>query len=168
MTLLEIKEALIKFEVVQCGMYHEKVAIDQDTLLPIKVNNGIEEIYQRVNLCNAELRRWRLGCAHTSANDHFLNLICTIPNQNQTVEQIQQSYHILIGKICELDHQKGNLEKYYAQSLETNSALEAQKIKVQIAEVITQHREYMKDFQNLQFKTIAHIEKLLKDQSFAN
>lgn len=117
MTLTEIKEKLKNLEPVHFELSHETVLLDSNTKLPVKLNIGDEQVFQRIKLCDQTERNHRLGCAHSSSNDTFNRLVEDLARQDEIIGKLQIQFNETVVHIYKLDHKKGDLEKLYAESL---------------------------------------------------
>lgn len=167
MILHEIKSNLEEFELFQCGMYHEKVRLDTKTKLPLKTNIIGDNQFLRIDLCNSKLRKKRLGCAHSSANYNFNELINKIEIDSIHIKEIQRKINETILNIYELDHKKGNLEKDFAEivlniipNLETRN-----NIQNKIGVCINLHRNYIDTLKVLKEELINIIDQTIKNES---
>lgn len=139
----EIIEKIEEFEVFQCGLYHEKVKIDTTTKLPVKSNSVDEDCFSRVNLCDSRLRRKRLGCAHSSANYQFNNLINSIGIITDDIKETKDTLNATILKIYQLDHKKGDLEKEFAKAIQNKDTDLKKSIQNKISNCIKLHKTFM-------------------------
>lgn len=162
MTLLQIKEKLEQFQVVKCDMYHEKIKLDIKTGQPISKETSNGSSYERVNLCGVVERSKRLGCAHSSSNNNFLNLIDELKTNDQEIINFKKRISDLILQIYTLDHKKGELEKELVISNSLDDAKE-KTIKVQeaLTDSILAHRKIMNKLKTLKTKLILHLEELV-------
>ncbi|ARV14485.1 hypothetical protein [Polaribacter sp. SA4-12] len=167
MTLHDIKSNLEDFELFQCGMYHEKVRLDPKTKLPLKTNIIGENQFLRIDLCNSKLRKKRLGCAHSSANLNFNELINKIEIDSIHIKEIQIKINETILNIYELDHKKGNLEKEFAEVLlNTIPNLETRNnIQNKIGICISLHRDYIATLKVLKDELINIIDQTIKNET---
>ncbi|WP_040281250.1 hypothetical protein [Psychroserpens damuponensis] len=109
----ELLKRLHDFEVVQCQMLHEKVAVDGSGH---PIGNIFDDtlVFNRVNLCKQSLRNKRLGCAHSRVNlkfEQFLDDLKTaLPNCMSQISGYKTEFQTVVAKIYELDHKVGYLE----------------------------------------------------------
>jgi len=163
MTLSEIKEKLNEFQFINCGLRHEQVLLDTATILPVLGGAIDPPTYMRVNLCNIEDRRKRLGCAHSPSNDSFNRLLDQIPGDDDVIAQLQKQFNEVVLKIYVLDHQKGDLEKSIAEATDTRltNDLSADEIQQEIASCISAHGSEIDSLRNINASIIDRIvEKL--------
>lgn len=135
MTTQEIKNQLESFETAECGLFHETVLIDKSTGKPIKNIIGDEAHYERVQLCPANIRNKRLGCAHSKANHNFFNLIAVLKTEDENIIQGNKNIEALFQKIYMLDHEKGDLEKDLVETDDKES------VQTKIETCISNHSE---------------------------
>ena len=164
MTLLEIKQKLSAYQVVHCGLSHEAVLLDRKTRIPVKLGNSHEEVYKRVQLCNLTDRNQRLGCAHSSANKAFTNIIEELPT-DPIIEKLKREFNKLIFQIYTLDHKKGNLERDFAETLESSNSngLTSSDVQKELNACIQIHNSYMNQLHQLKSNIIIHIDKFIEN-----
>ena len=162
MTILQIQKKIKQFQVVKCDMYHEKIKLDIKTGQPILKETSNGSSYERVNLCGVVQRSKRLGCAHSSSNNSFLNLIDGLKTNNQEIINIKKRISDLILQIYTLDHKKGELEKELVISNNLDDVKE-KTIKVQeaLTDSVLTHRKIMDELKMLKTKLILHLEGLV-------
>ena len=163
MELAEVKEKLENFQLVQCGLSHEKVRLNPETSLPIKVKISEEEIFQRRDLCPADQRKKTLGCAHSSSNIAFERLIEDIASKDDTISLLKQRLNFQISEIYQLDHKKGDLEKARAK-LMTRDLLCSERALIrndqEIKQCIALHRSQIKNLGAIKSAIIDRIDEL--------
>ncbi len=155
----EIKQELSTFVTVQCGLYHEKVALNPETKMPIITQIDSEVACTRVQLCPANLRSKRLGCAHSFANDNFNKLINELESENSEITELQAKIKQIILKIYMLDHEKGNLEKDHAKSVMFHSSNKSQQenIQTKIEQCLAQHFILISELESTKNKILHHL-----------
>lgn len=162
MTILQIKQKLEQFQVVKCDMYHEKIKLDIHTGQPILKETSNGSSYERVNLCGIVERSKRLGCAHSSSNNSFLNLIDELKTNDQVIINFKKRISDLILQIYTLDHKKGELEKELVISNSFDD-LKDKSIRIQkeLTDSILSHRKIMDEINTLKAKLILYLEELV-------
>ncbi|MDX2361512.1 MAG: hypothetical protein QNK23_11950 [Crocinitomicaceae bacterium] len=167
MNILEIKEQLATFKVVQCDLFHETVKLDPQTGTPIEKQSSDGMYLERVQLCDMGLRKERLGCAHSSSNNRFNNLISDIQSNDPKVNQLQEDINGVILKIYKLDHEKGDLEKEYALSKKAQDGQKVltEEVQVNIDACNEKHRGYLKELQELKNSLIDRLDEILLTKS---
>ena len=159
MTILQIKNKIEQFHVVKCDMYHEKIKMD-NTGQPILNRTSNDSYYERMNLCETSERSKRLGCAHSSSNNNFLNLIDQLKTDDQKIVDLKKEISDLILQVYTLDHKKGELEKELVISLgNDNVKKESIKIQERLTDSILTHRKLMDELKMLRNKLILRLEE---------
>ena len=109
----ELLEAIQSFQILQCEMQHEKVAIGLDRNPIHNFQDGVI-VFDRVNLCDIKHRNRRLGCAHSCANTNFErvldDLVIRLPQYVNQILAFKNEFKSVITLIYGLDHKVGNLE----------------------------------------------------------
>ncbi|WP_207429023.1 hypothetical protein [Pedobacter sp. SYSU D00535] len=98
---------------MSCKLKHEKVQKNEVDLDRLEDQNVI---FPRLGFCRKEDRNFRIGCAHTMANNNFKNL-CKQVSELLNMPQLTQLRHEmdhLVTQIYILDYKKGQLEKELA------------------------------------------------------
>lgn len=162
MTTLQIKNKIEQFQVVKCDMYHEKIKLDIQTGQPVLKGTSNDSYYERVNLCGIVERSKRLGCAHSSSNNSFLNLIDELKTDDQEIINLKKRISNLILQIYTLDHKKGELEKELVISISFDD-IQEKTIKIQeaLTDSIMAHRKIMDELKMLKTKLILYLEELV-------
>ena len=113
-----IYENIEQLQVVKCGMFHEGVAINADGTPKHTTMDGVT-VFDRMPLCDTQLRNVRLGCAHSGVNVKFENsldkLIAFMPHNSEMISNFKTSFGVTITKIYTTDHQMGHLEHQLGQ-----------------------------------------------------
>ncbi|MEE9407383.1 MAG: hypothetical protein V3V28_04825 [Polaribacter sp.] len=161
MTILQIKNKIKQFQVVKCDMYHEKIKLNNKTSQPILNTTSNDFSYERMSLCAKNKRSERLGCAHSSSNNSFINLIEELKIENQEIDSLKKRISDSILQVYSLDHIKGELEKELVISLSQNS-LKNKSIIIQekLTDSILTHRKIMEELKLLKDRLILRLEKL--------
>lgn len=88
--LTVLRDRIATFEGVKCGMKHEGVEREQDSIQPL-YNEAVDHGFQRCEYCPNPIRRTRVACAHTNARNELRDAIGIlqqrIGEQQQTTEQ---------------------------------------------------------------------------------
>lgn len=98
--------------------------------------------YQRYGLCSSQIRRMMLGCAHTGANDRFLNLLrklMAFPYSLRFSVYFETIENIIL-RIYMMDHKKGTLEKRKRMAGTQRDSNQFQEVVRQLDEIAAQHR----------------------------
>ncbi|MFT5779209.1 MAG: hypothetical protein ACI837_002166 [Crocinitomicaceae bacterium] len=164
MTLLEIKETLEEFKLVHCGLSHEAVQIDPQTGMAEKLGSSGElGVYQRVQICEGPLRHYRLGCAHSTANKRFVEIIESTAKSDASIEQQLMEFNRVTSSIYALDHRVGNLEKDRAELLDSSIeiARTSAEVKSELAECKLIHRGYINELDTIKTAAITRIDELI-------
>jgi len=141
-------------------MYHEKIKMDT-TGQPILNRTSNDSYYERMNLCGTSERSKRLGCAHSSSNNNFLNLIDQLKTDDQKIVDLKKEICNLILQVYTLDHKKGELEKELVISLSNhNVKKESIKIQERLTDSILTHRKLMDELKMLRNMLILRLEEL--------
>lgn len=160
-SLEEIKNKLAAYEIVYCGMHHEKVALDPDSGKPLSDGDPNNPVYQRVALCDTSLRRVRLGCSHTSANNAFGNQLAVLCDTHPEFQPLKQKFDNKILALYSLDHRKGNLEAELAGLLDGRLPANKEKIETQLEQCVTEHGGLMSDLKTIRDNILIQINAIL-------
>lgn len=152
----EIFAGLKKFKVVNCGMVHERIKMNNGNPMIYPTENGYD--CKRLSLCPKKVRDTRLGCAHASSNNRFQNYLSSLSELNTEFSSYENELRSLLLAIYKLDHQKGELEKKLAIHLSEGKKIDG--IKGQIQKVITSHNELMEQLRELK-KTITGLLEII-------
>ena len=162
MDLIELKKNVNNFQLVQCGLYHEKVALDKQTNLPIKMEDLGTNEFQRVKLCNSEDRNHRLGCSHSIAGANFNSILDELIKADKSIETIKKEFNSILLSIYLLDHQTGNLEKKHAEihsSTELNETL-INEVEEELKSCRKLHSNHINELELIRKSVIERIEQL--------
>src|SRR3954468_5938039 len=111
--LFSLRHQIAALGVVKCRMSHERVIRAADTMLPI-ICRFPAGSYQRIGLCNPEVRAVRLGCSHTMARvklEKAINELGTGERDSTgLVTFLGHELNRLDNEIHLLDHRKGEAE----------------------------------------------------------
>ncbi|MBL4705953.1 MAG: hypothetical protein JKY54_15615 [Flavobacteriales bacterium] len=164
MNLFEIKQDLEKFQLVQCGLYHEKVAFNGETKMPISKGIGNQQEFKRVNLCDLSDRRKRLGCAHSMSNANFNQLIKDLALKDKSIGLLNLKFNVVVNSIYQLDHRAGYLEKDHATSLTPNNShpISTSEIEKELLEVKAIHFGYISQLEGIKSDIILRINEMLQ------
>ena len=69
---------LVRFELVRCGMAHERIRRQEGGLAPLP-NPAVDHGLLRAEYCDGRTRSTRLGCAHTGARNELVALLESLP-----------------------------------------------------------------------------------------
>ena len=163
MTIVEIQQKIASFQVVPCQLHHEIVQLDVNTQQPVKSGTIESPNYQRVSFCPKEIRKKRLGCAHSYANESFMETLNQLPKKDHVIEDLKTQMDEVICKIFVLDHQKGELEKDWAKALEAknNDTIIQSELQQQIATCIEQHTQVMTQLSALKERVVDRLGELI-------
>lgn len=148
-----------EFTVVNCGMVHERVKIDNGNSIIYKTDDGYD--CKRLSLCPKKVQDIRLGCAHTSSNFRFQNYLDMLCELYNNFEIYKDKLNSLLMAVFKLDHQKGELEKQLAIHLSEDKKTAG--IKRQIQEAVSQHNELMEQLRELKQNIFALLEVKITD-----
>ena len=158
--IVEILEIIQSFQIVQCQMHHEKVAVDVNTR-PIHNSLNGTLVFDRVNLCDKTLRNKRLGCAHSGANLNFERVLeqleTTLPQCKDQISKFTSAFTSVVTNIYALDHKVGYLEHDLAVCKLNFDTCGKDRLQNALHELKKDHREYM----NLLLKIKTDIEQLI-------
>lgn len=162
MTPAEIEKRLERFEAVPCRLAHEKVRLAPRTRLPVTRRTGDETIYQRNALCPADVRRWRIGCAHSVANGAFCRLLDSLNPDDSVIAEYRREFQELVSSIYALDHDKGEREKDYAICIGRKgfSENEAAQIREAIQKLEEEHVRRVHGLNDLKNAILNRLERL--------
>lgn len=147
MSLAEIRKKLEQFQTYPCKMYHETILYNKMSTQSCNANGGAD--YPRAGLCPPEVRRRRIGCAHTSANHSFNMILDQLAGQNDKFTPFQQDFNRIITDIYQTDHKRGDLEKELTRAhLSEDDGLQKQ-LKQQIDALESSHDEYISQLENI-------------------
>jgi hypothetical protein len=158
--IVQILETIQSFQIVQCQMHHEKVALDVNDK-PIHNVQDDTMIFDRVNLCHKAIRNKRLGCAHSGANLNFEHVLeqlkIALPKCTNQISEFISAIRSTVIKIYTLDHQVGYLEHDIAVCKLNCDTYGKDKLEQSLVVLKANHKEYM----SLLFKIKADIEQLI-------
>ncbi|MEM5565919.1 hypothetical protein WNY78_12430 [Psychroserpens sp. AS72] len=109
----QILTTIQSFQIIQCQMHHEKVAVDVEGN---PIQNALDDtlVFDRVNLCDLHLRNKRLGCAHSGVNIKFERVLeelkTIVPQCTNQISEFKNVFNSTVTKIYALDHKVGYLE----------------------------------------------------------
>lgn len=155
----EVFARLKEFTVVNCGMVHERVKMDNGTPLIYQTENGYD--CERLSLCPKKVRASRLGCAHASSNFQFQKYLSELSELNADFSAYKDELNSLLMSIYKLDHQKGELEKQLAINLLEDKKVN--RIKSQIQETVSLHNELMEQLRELKQNILDLLELKVTD-----
>lgn len=155
----EIFDRLNEFTVVNCGMVHERVKMENKRPMIHQTENGYE--CTRLRLCPQKVRDFRLGCAHASSNFRFQNYLSELSEWNEEFRSFETKLSSLLTAVYTLDHQKGELEKKLAIyiSEDKNTA----DIKNQIQQAVSRHNALMEQLKELKQSILNLLEIKIGD-----
>ena len=165
MTILEIKQEINQFKLKKCDLSHEQVALDRDTLLPIKDIIQGEKMFQRVEICPQKDRNQQLACAHSGALIRFNEMTEEIAQQDQQVHELCTQLNNLMFEVYMLDHRKGDLEKLYAEVRESSylGPMTYESILEELNTCRQKHRLLIDQIQEVKTSIIQRLDHLITD-----
>ncbi|MEO0339583.1 MAG: hypothetical protein AAF242_10250 [Bacteroidota bacterium] len=169
MNLIETKEWIRSYKVNHCGLFHEEVLLDPKTNRPLFTGSLENPIYKRTNLCDSTTRKKTLGCAHSSANMTFDQLMDDLPKEDPIFslqrDQLQETFF----QIHMIDHKKGNLEKDVADCLNSEIIAKQRLEEVRAAIEICkkEHSQLLDQLAGLQSKILERIDELIASNLFS-
>lgn len=155
----EIYARLKEFTVVNCGMVHERVKMENGNPLIYKTEDSYD--CTRLSLCPKKVRDIRLGCAHASSNLRFRNYLDKLCELDADFRVYEDELRSLLMAVYTLDHQKGELEKQLAIHLSEDKKVTG--IKSQIRRAVSQHNELMEQLRELKQHILALLEIKITD-----
>ena len=152
-----------KFEIVKCGMYHEHIVLDVNKKAVYKEDNNTI-IFNREKLCNTEVRAVRLGCAHSSSNHNFEELLdslsALLPRKSLLILNLKNEFKAVVSRIYMLDHKKGQLEHDLALCKITLDYSENEALAQLSCRIKEEHNMLMEDLVEIK----ANIKRLIRVQ----
>lgn len=157
--LLQLREKLSVFKTVSCGLMHEQV----QELLEDNIADDASPEQLRVSrkgFCTSAMRRNRLGCAHTRANDTFARLADSIYETGILKAAIRPSVMIteLIMSIYLMDHEKGMMEKQKALAQYQRNEEEMATIEDALEKIISRHETAIYQLEQLRLDLMHQID----------
>ncbi|WP_448702874.1 hypothetical protein ACFGVR_11015 [Mucilaginibacter sp. AW1-3] len=150
--LSEIKSKLERYHTVHCGLKHERV---------IQVPSfGSANIVKRYGLCDRPTRRYRLGCAHTLANDEFYRLTLLLGAQFPAAQAMAAELDRLFNYVYIIDIAKGELEKQLAFALSANNDQLIREAKAAISQVIATHHQLITAIEEIRAQLLTVVSSL--------
>lgn len=161
--LLAMRNRIGALSAVKCRMYHEKIAFDSITGLPIESYIPGAD-FNRVKICCHELRSQRIACAHTNARILLANAIAKLQAEDPlSVEQYNEwleELNRLDNSINMIDHRKGDLEKELAYLIKEKPDLSSKNANL-FEESATQISFKINELENHHCQIVDELEKLL-------
>ena len=152
-----------KFEIVKCGMYHEHVVFGLNKK-PVYREDNKTLVFNRVELCNTEDRVVRLGCAHSSSNHSFEELLdslsALLPRKSLLILNLKNEFKAVVSRIYMLDHKKGQLEHDLALCKITLDYNENEALAQLSCKIKEEHNMLMEDLVEIK----ANIKRLIRIQ----
>ncbi|MBO6607911.1 hypothetical protein [Psychroserpens sp.] len=143
-----IEDKLSDFQIVKCRMFHESIALDAQGN-PSYKRIGNDQIFDRVSLCDHNIRRKRLGCAHTGANIKFEQLLEALaenhPKYASEILELRDQFNSTISRIYTVDHEMGFLERDLAISSINNDTKEAHRLSQKKEQLVDTHDKLMEE-----------------------
>jgi hypothetical protein len=145
-TVSQLLGTIESFHIVQCSMYHERVATDGNNN-PVHKFQGDTMIFNRVNLCHVNERKLRLGCAHSSVNLNFEGVLerlaVELPQRMEQILSFKTEFQAVVTQIYTLDHKVGQLEHDLAVCRMTSDETLKVTIKNSMTVLKGEHRKLM-------------------------
>lgn len=159
--IIKLLETIQSFQIVQCQMLHEKVAIGDDKK-PISKSQDDTLVFDRASLCEIKHRNKRLGCAHSGVNINFEraleHLTAELPQCVNQISDFKNEFKSVVTKIYMIDHKVGNLEHDIAVCMLTFDDDGIDKLEQSMRVLKAEHRRLM----NCLSKIKTDIEQLIK------
>ncbi|QKJ30249.1 hypothetical protein HQ865_10895 [Mucilaginibacter mali] len=147
--LADIKSKLAPYHTAFCGLKHEQVTeVYSD-------ENG--DYFKRYGFCDKAARKYRLGCAHTSANDEFCRIILSACEQFPGAQALAEHFGELFLNVYMMDLTKGALEKQLALGMRIDNKLLIADAKAAIAEVIKTHHQLVRAIEELRIELMNRL-----------
>ncbi|MBW4888775.1 hypothetical protein KXQ82_03580 [Mucilaginibacter sp. HMF5004] len=150
--LAEIRSTLEPYHTAYCGLKHEQVtevsAFENTPLI------------KRYGFCDSSARKYRLGCAHTTANQEFCRAILSIRGQFPGAQALAEKFEQLFLNIYILDIAKGVLDKQLAFATLANNDLLIVEAKAAIAETIAAHHQLIRSIEKQRLQLMADLSPL--------
>jgi hypothetical protein len=116
-----LRDRLATLEVAKCRLAHERVA-QRDGLVIWQSRGESERLVVRRGLCNWEIRRQQLSCAHTTARYLLQDALTALHRAGEMSEETRASLHGQVTAIADtihgLDTRKYDAEKLMALAAE--------------------------------------------------
>ena len=164
-----LREETAALGVVKCHMSHERIRRTGDVMLPVACRSP-EGAYQRVGLCDPEVRTQRLGCSHTTARIRLEDAINELRRGNgvSDASSFGSELNWLDNQIHLLDHRKGEAEKAVAKIEEEmhragnrvhggEALMEARQL---VLEMERSHDEYVEQIGALRDRVVNELDRL--------
>ncbi|OCX53744.1 hypothetical protein BEL04_05500 [Mucilaginibacter sp. PPCGB 2223] len=147
--LADIKLKLQTYQTAYCGLKHERVV---ELASP-----GGASFAKRYGFCDRLTRKYRLGCAHTTANEEFCRLVLSLGEQMPGIQAIAEDLDELFSYVYITDIAKGSLEKQLAFALAANNEQFITEARAAIAQVIAAHNQLIKNIEELRLQLMAAL-----------
>ena len=125
------KKALEPLKAVNCRMAHERVLIDPNSQLPI-VGSIADIEFERLGLCEASKRFKNPACSHTMARYPLETALDLLAEQGNENSEWRDDLDNLSNVIHQLDHEKGEAEKQFAQLIVKIGDTENEPVKIRL------------------------------------
>lgn len=138
--------------IVACGQKHEQV-IGVRTSIWNEERQEFSKTYDRVGLCSSKVRNALVGCAHTPANNKFLELLKRAEERDASISDLRVEFDQVIMRIYLMDHQRGALEKelFYAPKDKHGT------IQTDIASLFNEHGQLMNRLTEIKMEVICKL-----------
>jgi Aspartyl/Asparaginyl beta-hydroxylase. len=161
-----LKDHVAMMQNTTCRLSHERVKLENG--MPIR-NNGMEDNFPRIGLCNREIRSQQLGCGHTIARYHLRDIIRALQNSGVLTTEdsatLEQTLDSIANEIQLIDHLKGEEEKNNAILLEQLNGIASQSSDTELLAVVEQiksmekqHDAYVDKIGSIRDRVLTYLE----------
>lgn len=151
--LIELRNKIAGFEAVKCGMKHERIAREDDSIQPL-YNPVADHGLQRCEYCSPAIRRTRVACAHTLTREQLRDALATlklrIDEQGQDNDQLDD-LRALDDRVVSLDRSIIELDQCRSDE-ELNHG--------QKSEIVCQQRQASRDCSDLEVELLQIDERI--------
>lgn len=147
-TIASFLNDCIGLQCLKCSLFHEKV---QGIKGNLKTNSSLQHhtVFKRIGLCDYDLRRKNLTCAHTTARNHLINLIKQLPDEQvcaDTKAKWTGEIKDIEFEIIKLDISKSDSELELANLTEDLAGIKSPKEQQRYAQLQLQINQIISDF----------------------
>lgn len=153
LTLKSVRAQIAQYVIKPCQLRHEKVM----HLEPAGSEDGMGAGCHRLGFCSHEVRKHRLGCAHTMANENFLAVLAPVVSEDPLIAALCLYLRDHIDQIYRLDHKKGDLDKQHALAQQAMAAEEATALRQAIDTVVAEHTQRLTQMQHIRQQLLDHL-----------
>jgi hypothetical protein len=162
--LQSVKQQLAGYRVVQCALAHERVVSLSRNEYGISPTHPGWQIDLK-GFCDRSSRQQRLGCAHTTANERYRNLVGKLIDAGIAADLVAPLAEVdeIVMSIYRSDHEKARLEKQCAVFREEGHGSELHEAELQLNALLGIHFNLLDRLGTLHRHILIRIDALLGD-----